>query len=62
MGGHQSTALQERLRKMTETKASDLTIEVRNPADGRVVGEVPDERADAVAAFFVFGHLDLLTG
>jgi acyl-CoA reductase-like NAD-dependent aldehyde dehydrogenase len=35
---------------MTETKVSDLTIEVRNPADGRVVGEVPNERAEAVAA------------
>ncbi len=35
---------------MTETKVSDLTIEVRNPADGRAVGEVPNERADAVAA------------
>ena len=35
---------------MTETKASDLTIEVRNPADGRAVGEVPNETADTVAA------------
>jgi acyl-CoA reductase-like NAD-dependent aldehyde dehydrogenase len=35
---------------MTETKVSDLTIEVRNPADGTVVGEVPNQTADAVAA------------
>ena len=35
---------------MTETKVSDLRIEVRNPADGRVVGEVPNETADTVAA------------
>jgi acyl-CoA reductase-like NAD-dependent aldehyde dehydrogenase len=34
---------------MTDMKVSDLTIEVRNPADARVVGDVPNERADAVA-------------
>ena len=37
---------------MSETgaKASPVTIEVRNPADGKVVGEVPIETAETVAA------------
>ena len=35
---------------MTETSVRDVTIEVRNPTDGKVVGEVPNERADAVTA------------
>ena len=33
-----------------EAKAHPMTIEVRNPADGKVVGEVPIETAEAVAA------------
>ena len=37
---------------MSETgaKAYPMTIEVRNPADGKVVGEVPIETAETVAA------------
>ena len=35
---------------MTDIKVSDLTIEVRNPADARVVGDVPNQRAETVAA------------
>jgi acyl-CoA reductase-like NAD-dependent aldehyde dehydrogenase len=34
---------------MTETKVRDVIIAVRNPADGRVVGEVPNEMPEAVA-------------
>ena len=34
----------------TESPAQQLTIEVRNPADGRVVGEVPVDTAESVAA------------
>lgn len=34
----------------TESKTNQVTIEVRNPADGKVVGEVPIETAEAVAA------------
>jgi len=33
----------------TESKARPAVIEVRNPADGKVVGEVPNETAEAVA-------------
>jgi acyl-CoA reductase-like NAD-dependent aldehyde dehydrogenase len=33
----------------TESKTHQLTIEVRNPADGRIVGEVPVASAEAVA-------------
>lgn len=35
---------------MTETTARQSTIEVHNPADGRLVGEVPVETAESVAA------------
>ena len=35
---------------MTEMKVSDLAIEVRNPADGKVVGEVRNETVDTVGA------------
>jgi acyl-CoA reductase-like NAD-dependent aldehyde dehydrogenase len=35
---------------MTQTTTCHLTIGVRNPADGRVVGEVPNETPAAVAA------------
>ncbi len=34
----------------TESATQQLTIEVRNPADGRVVGEVPVDTAESVAA------------
>ena len=34
----------------TKAKAYPMTIEVRNPADGKVVGEVPIETAETVAA------------
>jgi acyl-CoA reductase-like NAD-dependent aldehyde dehydrogenase len=33
----------------TKSKTDQLTIEVRNPADGSIVGEVPVESAEAVA-------------
>ena len=33
----------------TESKARPAVIELRNPADGKVVGEVPNETAEAVA-------------
>jgi acyl-CoA reductase-like NAD-dependent aldehyde dehydrogenase len=33
-----------------ESKIDELSIEVRNPADGKVVGEVPIDSADTVAA------------
>ena len=33
----------------TKSKTAQLTIEVRNPADGSIVGEVPVESAEAVA-------------
>src|SRR5271170_476695 len=35
---------------MTETTARQSTIEVHNPADGRLVGEVPVETPESVAA------------
>ncbi|MCW2630820.1 hypothetical protein [Mycobacterium sp.] len=35
---------------MTETKVRDLRIEVRYPADATVVGEVPNEVPEPVAA------------
>jgi acyl-CoA reductase-like NAD-dependent aldehyde dehydrogenase len=35
--------------RVTETKVRDLIIAVRNPADGRVVGEVRNERGESVA-------------
>lgn len=34
----------------TKSKANSATIEVRNPADGKIVGEVPNETPQAVAA------------
>jgi hypothetical protein len=34
----------------TEPTTRQTTIEVRNPADGRLVGEVPNDSAETVAA------------